>query len=130
MNTRGSDMKTLSNKNPYKLSHYRTLELKYHCLQYPEWLDEIRQINLYLKGEDPTGDTAVRLSILTDKINTINYICELVGDIDNILLEGVTLGRSYDILEARRGTLPWSRKSYYDCYRRFMYILSYKKQTL
>lgn len=130
MNTRGLDMKKLSKKNPYALSHYRTLELKYFCLQYNEWIKEVDAINLYLKGDDPTGECAIKLKSLHDDIDLVNLSCHLAGDIDGVLLEGVTFGRSYDILEARRGVLPWSRKGYYDCYRRFMYILSCKKQGL
>lgn len=130
MNTRGLDMKKLSKKNPYALSHFRTLELKYFCLQYNEWIKEVDAINLYLKDDDPTGECAIKLKSLHDDIDLVNLSCRLAGDIDGVLLEGVTCGRSYDILEARRGVLPWSRKAYYDCYRRFMYILSCKKQGL
>ena len=123
-------MKTLSKKNPYALGKYRTLELKYFCLQYSEWRDEINEINLYLKGKDPTGEIAVKMASIMENLDLVDDSLRLAGDIDGVLKEGVTCGRSYDVLEARHGVLPWSRKSYYDCYRRFMYILSCKKQGL
>ena len=116
-------MKKLSKKNPYALSKNRTLELKYFCLQYKEWEDEIASINLYLKGQDPTGEIAIRLSGLEHNKDLVDHSLTLAGDIDGVLFEGVTCGFSYDILEARRGVLPWSRRGYYSCYRRFMFIL-------
>lgn len=123
-------MKTLSKKNQYVLSKYRTLELKYFCLQYSEWQDEINEINLYLKGRDPTGEIAVKMASIKENLDLVDDSLRLAGDINGVLKEGVTCGRSYDILQARHGVLPWSRKSYYDCYRRFMFILSCKKQGL
>lgn len=131
MSIRGLSMKKLSKKNPYALSKNRTLELKYYCLQYKEWEDEINEINLYLKGKDPTGEIAVKMALLRENITLVDDSLRLAGDVDGVLKEGVTCGRSYDILQARRGVLPWSRKSYYDCYRRFMFILhSLKMQVL
>ena len=124
-------MKKLSKKNPYALSKNRTLELKYFCLQYKEWEDEIASINLYLKGDDPTGELAVKLVGLRRNKDLVDHSLRLAGDIDGVLFEGVTRGRSYDVMEARRGVLPWSRRGYYDCYRRFMFILhSLKMQVL
>lgn len=126
-------MKKLSSKNPYALPHYRTLELKYFCLQYNDWKKEVSAINLYLKdkGEgDPTGKMACDLAWYTSRIKAVEDSCRLAGDVDGILLRGVTEGKSYDILEARFGVLPWSRKSYYDCYRRFLYILHSQQMHL
>lgn len=126
-------MKKLSDKNPYSLPHYRTLELKYFCLQYDDWVKEAASLNLYLKEKtpaDPTGNLAVKLSWYTSRIDAIKHCCILAGDKEGILLEGVTKGRSYDILEARHGVLPWSRKSYYDCYRRFLFILHSQQMHL
>jgi len=96
-------MKDLTNKNPYALSHFRTLELKYFCRQYSPWNDEEKAINLYLKGKDPTGDLAVRLEHLHRKKKLIEDSCDLSGDISGILFEAVTEGKSYDVMEARRG---------------------------
>lgn len=116
-------MKDLSKKNPYAISHFRKLELKYFCMQYSDWEKEECEINLYLQGDDPTGELAIKLSILHKKKQLIKDACTLSGDISGIIFEAVTKGRSYDVLEARRGTLPWSRTAYYNYYRRFMYIL-------
>lgn len=123
-------MKKLSNKNPYSIPKNRQLELKYYCLQYKDWLRRIKELNLYLDGDDPTGDIAVELSYLNRQVLTVKDCCALVGDKDDILLDAVTNGRSYDMLEARRGTLPWSRRAYYKMFRRFMYILHSRKMEL
>ena len=130
-------MKKLSKKNPYALSRCRMLELRYFCLQYSEWEAEEKAINLYLKERgksaaeaDPTGEAAILLSNLHYNMSLVKDALLLAGDIDDIIFEGVTRGRSYDVLEARRGGLPWARGEYYKLYRKFMFILSCKKQGL
>ena len=117
-------MKELSKKNPYKISKNRQWELIFFCLQYSEWEEAIKEINYHLKGEDPTGDTAVRLAVLEKKKKMVRTCCALAGDINDILFTGVTERINYETLEARYGTLPWARSAYYRLYRRFMYILS------
>ena len=71
-----------------------------------------------------TGDEALERVALTGKIKMVIDCAELAGlDLSNRLLEGVTNGVSYDILNAW-DRMPCAREVYYAMYRKFFYLLS------
>lgn len=63
----------MNNENSqWYLGRFRYQELRNFCLQYPEWRRELEQLKEPLKeGEDPTGETAVRLTYLEEHIQEV-----------------------------------------------------------
>ena len=135
-----SDMRPeLSKKNPYYIDKNRYYELKYYCLQYPEWkkkqaaidgcvgkrIDIFRNSNI--EFSDPTFGSVKARSYYTDNIKTVEDAASLADPVlREYILKGVTLGLSYSILQARY-TIPCGRDMYYDRYRRFFWILDILK---
>ena len=129
-------MKELSKKNPYWIERHRYLELKNFCLQYPDWCDKIRYLdslsNPYIDPIvfcRPTGNrsSVERCSeareFYKSKIDMIQEAAEIAADDLSIyILSGVTTGDSYETVNARMD-VPCCREVYYDCYRKFFYIL-------
>lgn len=131
----------ISKRSKWWIPKYRFLELKYFCLQYPEWKKEAAEILFNMakpgliqngpKGQlefkDSTGDLAVRLAMLNAKIDMLGEIARSVDDtIGYFILRAVT----EDISFVKMKTLydiPCERDMYYDRYRKFFYILSRSK---
>lgn len=66
----------------YEISKNRYYELRYFCMQYPDWIVEYIKLeesypDLYL-GEDPTGETAVKMAKLSKRITLIEKIAREV----------------------------------------------------
>lgn len=131
----------LSKKNKYYISKYRYYELKYYCLQYPEWKKElseceekiVRTSSLILSKrekslEDRVSEIAIRKNSLEEKIEAIVSSCKLADcSIWNFLLIAVTEGVSWTYLSTAL-RMPASKDMYYDRYHKFFYILSRKLQ--
>lgn len=138
----GNHEKTeLSKKNQHYISKHRYLELKHFCLQYPEWVDELRDLDgLVERGgseiqgdpqsSDPTANTAIRRLELQKNIELIKRaVQETDGSLFYWLFLAVTEERSYTYLHEVKG-IPCSRDTFYKRYREFFYVLSQKKKRV
>lgn len=129
--------KALSKKSEYYISRARQLELKYFCLQYPEWQAEY---NGYLvipgciaeKVDHSIGDSSVvqiseRREALKIKMDLVIECSKKTDEVyGKYIFRGVTTGLSYDELW-KKTHLPMSRSSYYNYYRKFFWILDHAK---
>lgn len=131
----------LSKKSDYYISKHRMYELKYFCLQYPEWKKQY----LFLDGLTKVPDDLVRYST---NIGDPTYKCfelrekylmkmrdveqaaiEADPDIYTYLIKAVTEGRSYEYLKTKMH-IPCGRDYYYRKYRKFFYILDILRENL
>lgn len=134
----------LSEKSRYHLSKHRYLELKHHCLQYPEWkqrLNEITDISIHeltmpvtKVSKWPSNETeriALEKSVLRSKINQVENVArETDESLWLYILKGVTEdGITYTYLRNMMG-IPCGKNIYYDRYRRFFWLLAQDLQGL
>lgn len=121
---------SLSKRNPYYIPKYVRMELKYFCLQYPEWKKFLATIGH--KGtsdefSDPTGDEAVKRVIFEEKIVQIERACMIAApDIYTYLLKAVTEDLSYVNLSSKHN-IPCGPDLFYDRYHKFWFVLSQEK---
>jgi len=127
----------LSNKNKYWLPKHRYYELKHYCLQYPEWKRLYSSLEFKMEV-DQSGIRASEPGKPTEKYAIIRAECkkamELVErcckdatpELWRWLLKAVTQGASFVQLQCK-DEIPCGKDMYYDCYRRFFYILSQKR---
>lgn len=129
----------LSEKSKWWIGKHRYYELRHFCLQYPDWVSMIRDIDGLPSSSperhehinegrhsDPTAVYVEVREFLTRKINLVEKAAFEASNHQfwyTILLEAVTTGASYDILEARKGIMPVSRNEWYDVYRKFFWYL-------
>lgn len=125
----------------YDISAHRYAELKSFCLQYPEWVERVRDIN-FLQGQclngmpflpeghnsDSTGDDAIRLAELKEKIELVDSVLEQAGgDLEEYLRSSVCEGNPMwyirDIME-----MPCAKDTFYDMRRHFFYLLDRAKR--
>ncbi len=126
----------LSTKNKYWVSKNRHYELRYFCLQYPDWRKAYAELdgssifssrsNGIPSGRepgDPTASLVEKRSSYFDKMRIVEQTAiDADPDLASYILKGVTEGVSYDQLKARL-EIPCSRDTYYDRYRRFFWLL-------
>lgn len=130
----------LSIKNKYRINKHRYYELRYFCLQYPEWkrkYAELSHINTSQLGSihyskynysDPTGLKAITKACYANRINIVELAArEADENLYCYILKGVTEGMSYTQLKTQLG-IPCSKDTYYDRYRRFFWLLSNYKE--
>lgn len=132
---------SISKKNPYWIEKHRYYELKHFCLQYPIWktaraaisglAQKSDSLDIYIKTldmSDPTAKCVEARAFYTERIEMIEKAAK---DADPILgfyiLLGVTQGLSYEKINARQ-QIPCGKDAYYDCYRRFFWILNKLRQ--
>ena len=123
----------LSKKNPYYISKYRYLELKYFCLQYKEFKDEYQDcIRKVSEGRgqvdyaDPTGKAAIKRDQLLCKIKSIEDSAILAGeDLAGYILMSVTNDLTYSNLRLMHD-IPCGKNLFYDKRHKFFWILSRK----
>lgn len=128
----------LSEKNRWWISKHRYYELMHFCRQYPDWKEQISQIDglpsspagqeRIQSGQtaDPTAVYGEARAWLSRRIELVDKAAYEACDHQfwyTILVEGVTENVSYDVLEARKGIMPVSRDKWYDIYRRFFWTL-------
>lgn len=129
----------ISQKNRWWISKHRYYELRHFCLQYPEWKQQIADIDgippvspekqeRINKGEvtDLTPFYAQARAFLNHRIELVDMAAYEACDHQfwyAILIRGVTEGLSYDILEAQLGIMPTSRDAWYEVYRKFFWML-------
>lgn len=127
----------VSKKSEFWIPQHRYYELKHFCLQYRFW-----KTHLQLQESDTLQSASVIYSVnhKTSYVNTVEA-CAISRDIllrkvemveraarqadpsiAEYILKGVTLGKSYDELNAQY-SLPCGREYYYKVYRKFFYIL-------
>lgn len=126
----------LSKKNPYWIEKHRYYELKHFCLQYPVW----RRIYAELDGfkssgtdvapsrtnspSDPTARSVETRLYYLEKIKAVEQAATKSDPVlATYILKAVTEGLAYPYLKARLD-IPCGKDTYYDCYRRFFWILN------
>lgn len=130
----------LSKKSPFYITKYRYYELKNFCLQYPDWKRALAQVNGWesynhevsgiIKGRIPESSTE-RLAIVRTYYSThIDIVDRCVAKLEPAIapyvLRGVTEEVCYDALRANG--CPCCRKTYYEFYHYFFWLLSKERQ--
>ena len=129
----------VSRKNNYHISKHRFYELKHYCLQYDEWVDELRELDGGFRTssiiafvdstntEDPVLEFITRKSELKEKIDAIHK-CAKEADLAlwNYIVKAVTKDLSYTELKTLYG-IPRGKNQYYESYRKFFFLLSQEK---
>ena len=131
----------LSDKNPYWIGKHRYYELKHFCLQYPIWkkayaaLDGLskrpQDLEVFVKSgqltSDPTSRCAESRLFFADRMELVEQAAiDASPDLYPYILRAVTEGLSYNSLKMQYD-IPCCREVYYDCYRRFFWLLSRKR---
>lgn len=124
----------VSKKNKYWISKHRQYELKYFCLQYPEWkkkyaasgglcTSKMVEPRLRTQTSSATEMEAINKAILSDKIGLVEETAKTVdGLLSDYILKGVTEGLSYSKLKIKYD-IPCNKDTYYERYRRFFWML-------
>ena len=129
----------LSEKNRWWISKHRYYELRHFCLQYPDWQEQLLQID-GLPPSSPAGQEYIHNGHTSDLTAAYGearaWLSKRIGLVQEaafeacdhqfwytFLIEAVTNNISYDVLEARTGIMPVSRDAWYDVYRRFFWTL-------
>lgn len=128
------------NKDEYGISKHRYLEVIHHCLQYPEWREELENMTDTVKaiqyGQEGKGSPsqasaterlAIKRAELLEKCERIEQTAiEADADIYQWLLEGVTTDyATYIYLRDAKG-LPCGDQKYYRARRKFYWLMSKK----
>lgn len=129
----------LSKKNKWWISHYRYLELKNYCRQYPEWqanynylthayptsADHVMQDNIFC---DRVSEIAMKRIEIRDKIIQLETTAREADEtIWTYILKAVINNYSYDYLRCQLN-VPCGKDYYYDKYRKFFWLLSQKRK--
>lgn len=126
----------LSKKNKYWIDKNRYYELKYFCLQYPEWKKESEMfdgfygssfvISEYSKTNKVSDPTFRSVNEMEYRKQCMKIVEQAAIGADPMLasyiLKAVTEGISYNCLKTKMN-IPCSRDTYYDRYRRFFWLL-------
>ena len=126
----------ISKSNVYWIPKHRYYELKHFCLQYPYWkklyissgnyFPEISQMtvsNINKSFVDPTSKYAIKFSDLSKRLSIIIDSARKTDlGLSKYLIKAVTEGFSYEYLRTKLD-IPCSRDTYYECYRRFFWLL-------
>ena len=126
----------LSKSNKYWISKNRYYELKYFCLQYPEWkksylgLDEDTLFSNIAVGQN-TSDISVpteKLAMVRMKYKEKMMLVERMAkesdpDLGDYIFKAVTEGLSFTHMKTLLN-IPCSRDTYYDRYRKFFWLLN------
>ena len=128
------------NKDKYGIDTNRFLEIKYHCLQYPEWRRELAELTNTIKamqyGQEGKGSPsqasqterlAIKRMELEEKCKRIEQTTiEADAVIYPWILEGVTTDyATYRYLRDSK-KIPCGKKMYYERRRKFYYLMSKK----
>ena len=128
----------VSKKNEYWIEKHRYYELKHFCMQYPIW----KKLIGYIDGMAHVSDSEIRSKSISDPvlrcvqqrecyISNCKMIEKTANETDSVvapyLLKGITEGLSYDSLNDKE-VMPFSKNRYYEMYRKFFWILDYKRR--
>ena len=125
------------NKDKYKISKHRFLELYHFCMQYPEWKKELASLTHTVKAigyseeikgtgaGSPTERLVIKRAELEEKCKMIEQAAiEADAEIYPYILKGVT--EEYASFRYLKQTMkiPYERDTYYDRRKKFFWILS------
>lgn len=130
------------NKQKYGISKYRYNELRYFCMQYPEWKDELRYNTDTVKSKEitdmPMGgerhnqieELAIRRVELQRKCNMIEEAAQEADNaIKDYIIKAVTNdGITFTYLQNIMG-IPCGKTYFYEKRRKFYYILDKKSKS-
>ena len=126
----------ISKRNQYYIPRHRYYELKHYCLQYPEFKRIYNSlcekipggiISINNDGSCPVDKSVEVRQKYLDQIELVEECARMVDDVLGVyILKGVTEGRSYTYLRMHYN-IPCCKDMYYELYRKFFFILSYKK---
>lgn len=119
----------------YNIGKHRFLELYHYCMQYPDWIKEIRELRGLRSHEtgaagnglsNPTASAAIKAAEISAKCKLIEDTAyEANKELAMYILAGVTDEEcTYKTLRARG--MPAGRNLYYNSRRKFYYLLSKK----
>lgn len=119
----------------YNISRMKYRELKYFCLQYPEWKHELAVYTDALRapvitdmpaahnGSDSTANTALRRAEIENKCAAVEQAAQEANQyIATAIIKNVTEGTPYEYMN-----VPCGRRQFYDDRRKFFYYLSKKR---
>ena len=126
----------LSKRNKYWIDKNRYYELKHFCLQYKQWKElycmldgAAKRVPDYIPSSvtnrytDPTMKAAMGALYCHDHIKMVEEAAQRTDvDLGSYILTAVTEGRSYESMLTRY-SVPCSRDTFYDRYRKFFWIL-------
>lgn len=127
-----------SKRNPWWIPKHRYYELKHFCLQYPDWIEECKNIDgLAKKSEsthvnliewaDPTSTSVNMRELYYSNIRMVEECARIASnEIGMYILRAVTEELTYTHLKMMLN-IPCSRGMFYDRYRKFFYILNLRK---
>lgn len=130
----------VSKKNNYHISKHRFYELKHYCLQYDEWIDELRELDGGFRStsiiiidntsvDDPVFDHVNRKTELEERVETIHRCAKKADrELWTYIVNAVTKDLSFKELKMLY-KIPSDKNQYYKSYRRFFSILSQEKHT-
>ncbi len=123
------------NLSEYNISREKYRELKYFCLQYPEWKHQLQTLTDDLKapiitdmptahnGTDSTAMIMLKRIELAEKCALVEQTAqEVCGDTYSALLKNVTEGIRYESMATYTG-----RRQFYENRRKFFYSLAKKR---
>ena len=125
----------LSKKNKYYIPQERQLELTHFCRQYYIWklkykeIEELhaRPLDIYLSNFPyrSVEELQEKKDTYYKRFNLIDTALKKTSDrpeIQEMILGGITTGKSYDFMSDFE-TMPVSRNEYYNLYHKFFWIL-------
>ena len=121
----------ISKKNRYWIPKHRYLELKHFCLQYPKWKQDVREYvwrnsDVIVTGNewsDPTFRAVEKRELANKYISMVEKCAKSAScELWSYLLKAVTEDLSYVTLRMINN-IPCGRDMYYECYRRFFWLL-------
>lgn len=125
------------NEKKYNISNYRFRELYYFCLQYNDWVKEVRENRLLSSIEQgevrgssigrPTESSGIRNAELTRRIELIEQTAIEAdqGIYQYILLAVTNEGYTFNYLKMMK-EMPCEKDKFYHGRRRFYYLLAKK----
>lgn len=82
----------------YGISSNRYRQLKYFCLQYPEWQQELKNINLLQDVKTDNEDMNLRKKKLEKNCKLLDEIIKKIEDLEIGLRKNILNGESIDFL--------------------------------
>lgn len=129
----------LSKKNPYHLSKYRMYELKYFCLQYPEWKQEYNDLETRISqswnGETvcqnalsrPVEELVLRREDLARRMRLVEESAQATDEVIGwYIFKAVTDGLSFTKVKMVY-EIPCEADMWYNRWRKFFFILNSRK---
>ena len=130
----------VSKKHNYHISQHRFYELRHYCLQYDEWIDELRGLDGGFRStsiieiddvlvDDPVFNHVERKAELEERVEAIHRCAKKADrELWTYIVNAVTKDLSFKELKMLY-KIPSDKNQYYKSYRRFFSILSQEKHT-